>query len=278
MLDYFEAGGPEEDTFIYEKGQPDNGRRRDQNSGGYIFDYCRLQVQYKLDRAFSGRTLDFYRDPGICDKKRHIIEVHRNDGKMARTAHSNPGRSYVGYGCSLGNLGMKFFSAVLSMFSVFLFAGTLYSLEIESDVFKEGGTIPARYTAQGEDISPPLYWSGVPARTLTFALIMDDPDAPMGTWVHWVLYNLPGDLRNLDEALSAVKDLDNGAKQGINSFRKIGYGGPNPPLGPAHRYIFKLYALDSFLSLPDDVEKDTLVRAMEGHILDEAQLTGKFAR
>lgn len=170
------------------------------------------------------------------------------------------------------------FNASMFVF-LFLFAGTTaYSLELESDVFKEGEAIPIMYTGQGEDVSPPLYWSGVPTGTQSFALIMDDPDAPAGTWVHWVIYNLPGELRNLDEALATVKDLDNGAQQGINSFRKIGYGGPNPPLGPAHRYIFKLYALDSFLSVDGEPDKGAIARAMEGHILDEAQLIGKFGK
>jgi Raf kinase inhibitor-like YbhB/YbcL family protein len=111
--------------------------------------------------------------------------------------------------------------------------------------------------------------------TKTFALIADDPDAHSGTWVHWVIYNIPGDAKELSESIPVKKNLDNGAVQGLNDFRKIGYGGPCPP-GGTHRYFFKIYALDTILEIEVDVTKDRLEKAMNGHIVDEGQLMGKY--
>lgn len=148
---------------------------------------------------------------------------------------------------------------------------------ITSSAFKEGGIIPKQYTCDGKDISPPLAWSSVPDSTKSLALICDDPDAPMGTWVHWVIFNLPLELKELPENVPPENTLKNGAKQGQNDFRKIGYGGPCPP-GGTHRYYFKLYALDTVINLGAGSTKKQLLKAMEGHILAKGQLMGKYRR
>ncbi len=150
-------------------------------------------------------------------------------------------------------------------------------MKLTSTAFSEGGMIPAQYTCNGPDVSPPLNWEDVPEETKSMALIADDPDAPVGTWVHWVLYNLPTDSRELQEDLPKTKVLPNGAMQGTNDFRKIGYNGPCPP-GGTHRYFFKLYALDEMVDLNPGARKKDLLDAMKGHILAECQLMGKFSR
>jgi len=150
-------------------------------------------------------------------------------------------------------------------------------IKVTSRAFQEGGMIPRRYTCDGEDVSPPLAWTGVPEGTKTIALIGDDPDAPMGTWVHWVLFNLPANIKELAEAVPADKELLSGAKQGRNDFRRIGYGGPCPP-GGTHRYFFRLYALDSVLDLAAGASKADLLKAIQGHVLAEGQLMGKYKR
>ncbi len=148
---------------------------------------------------------------------------------------------------------------------------------ITSSAFEEGGLIPPKYTCDGDDISPPLQWDPVPEGTKSIALISDDPDAPMGTWVHWVLFNLPADTRELQENIPKDEILPNGARQGISDFHRIGYGGPCPPSG-THRYFFKIYALDTELDLDAGAGKSDLLNAMEGHILAEGQLIGKYKR
>ena len=150
-------------------------------------------------------------------------------------------------------------------------------IKITSSAFAEGGMIPAKYTCDGADVSPPLQWDAVPEGTKTIALINDDPDAPMGTWVHWVILNIPADVKELAENIPTDKTLSNGAKQGTNDFGKIGYGGPCPP-GGTHRYFFKLYALNSEIDLDAGADKEQLVKAMEGHILGKGQLIGKYKR
>lgn len=150
-------------------------------------------------------------------------------------------------------------------------------INITSMAFEEGGMIPRKHTCDGVDVSPPLAWTGVPEGAKTIALISDDPDAPVGTWVHWVLFNLPAAEKGLPEAVPPDKELKNGAKQGRNDFRRIGYGGPCPP-GGTHRYFFKLYALDAVLNLPAGATKAELLKAMEGHILAQGQLMGKYRR
>jgi len=150
---------------------------------------------------------------------------------------------------------------------------------LTSAAFKDGAPIPAKYTCDGVDVSPPLAWSGAPAGTRSVALIADDPDAPGGTWVHWVLYNLPAEVSDLPENIAKVESLDlGGARQGRNDFRRPGYGGPCPPPGPAHRYFFKLYALDTRLELKAGAQNKDVEAAVEGHALGSAQLMGTYAR
>lgn len=151
------------------------------------------------------------------------------------------------------------------------------AFQISSSAFANGDMIPRRYTCDGEDVSPPLEWTGVPDGTKSLALICDDPDAPMGTWVHWVVFNLPPGSEGLPEQVLSEKQLGNNARQGSNDFRRIGYGGPCPP-GGTHRYFFKLYALDTELELASGSGKAQLLKAMEGHILAEGELIGKYRR
>ena len=151
------------------------------------------------------------------------------------------------------------------------------TINITSTAFEEGGMIPKPYTCDGKDMSPPLAWTSIPEGTKSLALICDDPDAPGGTWVHWVLFNLPADVKELPENVPPKKTLENDAKQGKNDFRKIGYGGPCPP-GGTHRYYFKLYAVDTVLDANPGITKQELLNAMEGHILAEGQLMGKYTR
>jgi len=151
------------------------------------------------------------------------------------------------------------------------------ALTITSAAFTEGGTIPAKYTCDGPDISPPLAWNGVPKEARSLALICDDPDAPAGTWVHWVIFNIPPDSTGLPEKVPPDSILPNGARQGISDFRKFGYGGPCPP-GGTHRYFFKVYALDIMLDLSGKVKKADVEAAMKGHVLAEGQLMGKYKR
>src|SRR5260221_8141904 len=131
---------------------------------------------------------------------------------------------------------------------------------------------------EGGDYPPPLEWSDVPAVAKSLALICDDPDAPVGTWVHWVLYDLPVTATDLAEKVPPLESLSFGAKQGINDFKRVGYGGPCPPPGKPHRYYLKLYALDVDLVLKPRATKQELLRAMDGHILAEAQLMGTYQR
>lgn len=152
------------------------------------------------------------------------------------------------------------------------------ALELKSSAFKDGEFIPVRYTCKGEDVSPPLEWSGAPAETKSFALIMDDPDAPFGTWDHWVMYDISKDAVSLTESIPQKDVLPDGSKQGVNGFRRIGYGGPCPPPGSPHRYIFALYALDAALDLKPGLNKKSVLKAMEGHVLGSSKLTGLFRR
>jgi Raf kinase inhibitor-like YbhB/YbcL family protein len=151
-------------------------------------------------------------------------------------------------------------------------------IELTSPVIEEGGKIPVKFTCDGDDVSPPLEWSKVPEDTRSLALICDDPDAPMGTWVHWVLYGLAADTTALPEGLPTDKATDGVARQGVNDFKRIGYGGPCPPPGKPHRYFFKLYALDSVPDLKPGAQKKDLEKAMQGHILAQGQLMGRYQR
>jgi len=151
-------------------------------------------------------------------------------------------------------------------------------MKISSDAFAANETIPKQFTCDGPDASPKLNWSEPPAKTQSFALIMDDPDAPVGTWVHWVLFDLPAETRELAEGVAKQEQLAGGARQGRNDFGKIGYGGPCPPPGSPHRYFFKLYALDAKLNLKAGVTKADVERAMKSHILAHAEVIGRYAR
>jgi Raf kinase inhibitor-like YbhB/YbcL family protein len=156
--------------------------------------------------------------------------------------------------------------------------GGTMALHITSPDFSDGEVIPKRFTCDAQDVSPKLEWKGPPANTESFALIMDDPDAPAGTWVHWVLYDVPADARELPERLPMQEQLASGARQGRNDFGKTGYGGPCPPPGKPHRYFFKLYALDTKLNLKPGVTKVDLEQTMKSHIVAQAELIGKYGR
>lgn len=152
------------------------------------------------------------------------------------------------------------------------------SIEVTSTAFQQGNAIPQQYTGDGADQSPPLSWSEPPEGTKSIALICDDPDAPRGTWVHWVLYNLPPETRELDEGVPTTETLSSGARQGKNDFGNIGYGGPAPPKGKPHRYFFKVYALSTELDLASGATEAELLDAMKGQVLAEGQLMGTYQR
>lgn len=155
-------------------------------------------------------------------------------------------------------------------------------MELTSAAFKDGQRIPPKHTCEGGDASPALSWSGLPDKTRSLALVMDDPDAPAGTWVHWVLYDLPASAYALDEGLPKTETLASGAKQGlcwgVDSFDRVGYHGPCPPPGKPHRYSFRLYALDGALALPPRKTKAELLKALERRLLGTAELTGVYSR
>ena len=150
-------------------------------------------------------------------------------------------------------------------------------IKITSSVFEEGGMIPSKYTCDGDDISPPLQWETVPDGTKSIALISDDPDAPMGTWVHWVTYNFPPGITELPENMPDDETLPDGTRQGLTDFGKTGYGGPCPPSG-THRYYFKIYALDKKIDVAIVLDKAELLIQMQGHVIAQGQLMGKYKR
>jgi len=151
-------------------------------------------------------------------------------------------------------------------------------MKLTSDAIGDGQPIPRKYTCDGADVSPPLQWSDAPAGTKSFALIREDPDAPGGAWVHWVLYGLPSATSRLPEKIPSDDTLPSGARQGITDFKRTGYGGPCPPPGKPHHYHFKLSALDIELKLKPRATKQDLLKAMKGHVLAEAWLTGVYQR
>jgi hypothetical protein len=155
--------------------------------------------------------------------------------------------------------------------------GAGMAITLTSVAFSDGGLIPREYTCDGKDISPPLAWEGVPDSAKSLAMICDDPDAPGGTWVHWVLFNIPATANELARNTPSDKVLENGARHGINDFRRFGYGGPCPP-GGTHRYYFKIYALDIALTQKPGLTKAELLNAMQDHILADGQLMGKYQR
>jgi len=149
-------------------------------------------------------------------------------------------------------------------------------MNFNSSGFAAGAAIPSQYTCKGSDVSPALAWSGAPPNTASFALIMDDPDAPAGTWVHWVMWNIPASTHSLPEGVAKREQLEDGARQGRNSFGKVGYGGPCPPAGQTHRYFFRLYALDTKLDLAAGAQRSALDSAMQGHVLAQSEYMGTF--
>lgn len=146
-------------------------------------------------------------------------------------------------------------------------------LAIKSPAFKNQEYIPKKYTGDGRDINPPLIFENVPKGTKSLVLIMDDPDAPMGTWDHWIVFNIPPEVREIKE-----NEVPKGSVLGTNDFRKLEYGGPSPPPGKPHRYFFKLYALDTILNLRQGVRKKEVEKAMQGHVLAQTSLVGLYQR
>lgn len=156
--------------------------------------------------------------------------------------------------------------------------GRAMAFALSTTAFADGGAIPIRYTCDAADLSPALSWKDVPQGTRTLALIADDPDAPAGTWTHWILWNIPPQASILPEGVPPVETLDNGARQGRNDFRRLGYGGPCPPPGKPHRYFFKLYALNARLDLKPGAARGELEEAMKGHIVAQAVWIGTYKR
>lgn len=150
--------------------------------------------------------------------------------------------------------------------------------ELGSPEFAPAGAIPVRFTCDGPDVSPPLRWTDPPAGTKGFALIVDDPDAPGGIWVHWLLYGMRSAMRSLPEGVPTREMIPGLGTQGVNDFRRLGYGGPCPPPGPAHRYLFHLYALDGEVVLPPRKTRAEVLRAIEGHVAGQTELLGRYQR
>ncbi len=151
-------------------------------------------------------------------------------------------------------------------------------LVLASPAFAPGAPIPRKYTCDGDDVSPPLSWTNAPTATQAFALVVADPDAPGGTWIHWVIFDIPGTATGLSRAIPPAARLPDGSVQGVNSWGQVGYGGPCPPEGGRHRYLFRLYALDTRLERGADIAAAGLMEAMEGHVLAQAELMGVYRR
>ena len=151
-------------------------------------------------------------------------------------------------------------------------------ITVKSTAFAHGGTIPSRYSCSGKNVSPALQWERIPSGTRSICLICDDPDAPAGTWVHWVMFDIPDSARGLPEGVPQGQAITAGARQGKNDFGNLGYGGPCPPPGRAHRYFFRVYALDKVLGLKPGISRADLDEAMKGHILARGELLGTFQR
>ena len=151
------------------------------------------------------------------------------------------------------------------------------AFELTSPHFTEGEAVPSAFSCDGQDVSPELNWVGAPPETVSFALIMDDPDAPVGTWDHWVLFNIPANRNQLSDGIEPSEQLEDGSVHGSNSWGQLGYGGPCPPDG-THRYFFQLYALDTMLDLPVGTSKEGLLQAVDGQVLGEAVLMGTYTR
>ncbi len=169
------------------------------------------------------------------------------------------------------------FVRALVFLSALLLATAGTAMQLKSSAFVANDLIPAKFTCDGENVSPSLNWSGAPDTTQSYALIVDDPDAPSGTWVHWVAWNIPKESRGLVEKVAKEDSLPDGTKQGHNDWQKTGYGGPCPPSG-THRYFFKVYALDAHLTLPSNATKKDLLKAIHGHEVDNAELVGRYSK
>jgi Raf kinase inhibitor-like YbhB/YbcL family protein len=177
-------------------------------------------------------------------------------------------------------LALNFMMAALTA-SIYGQDGKPVPLRVTSPAFAEGEAIPSKYTCDGQDVSPPMHWDNAPSTAKTCALICEDPDAPAGVWLHWMIYNVPSRARSLPEGVRKAPALINNWFQGVNDFGKIGYNGPCPPGGKAHRYFFKVYALDEDFTPPTPPKqhnKSDLVKAMEGHIVAEGSLMGTYQR
>lgn len=172
-----------------------------------------------------------------------------------------------------------FLAAIVLTLSLLPFSATASSaLRIAGDAFEEGKSIPRKFTCDDADRSPPLHWEGAPEGTNALALVMDDPDAPSGTWTHWLLYNMPPATQALGEGIPTSATLGDGSRQGTNDFGKVGYSGPCPPPGSTHRYRFKLYALSSPIELEPGAKRDAVVKAINEKRLAEAALTATYGR
>jgi Raf kinase inhibitor-like YbhB/YbcL family protein len=174
-------------------------------------------------------------------------------------------------------LASRWFFSAGSFGGVSFMEGGGVSFAVRTTAFSEGGMIPKKYTCDDADLSPGLEWVGAPAGTQSLGLIVDDPDAPVGTWTHWIIWNIPPGTA-LAEGVAKIESPTNGASQGKNDFKRIGYGGPCPPPGKPHRYFFKLYALDAKLDLKAGANRNELERAMKGHVLSQAELIGRYRR
>jgi Raf kinase inhibitor-like YbhB/YbcL family protein len=152
------------------------------------------------------------------------------------------------------------------------------SFALKTTAFVDGNGIPKKYTCDDVDVSPALNWNDAPTGTQSFALIADDPDAPVGTWTHWIIWNIPAKTMALAEGVAKMGESGDGARQGRNDFKRIGYGGPCPPPGKPHRYFFKLYALDTKLDVKAGASRNELERAMKGHVLSQTKLMGTYGR
>jgi Raf kinase inhibitor-like YbhB/YbcL family protein len=177
-------------------------------------------------------------------------------------------------------------TAILSsslVFTVVLFAlvlkgAAMADLYLKTSAFQPGSEIPKQFTCEGQDQSPPLQWGDAPKGTQSFALIVEDPDAPSGTFTHWVLFNLPANLTELPQGVPHSHHIPSGGVQGTNDFGKVGYGGPCPPAGKPHRYFFKLYALNTKLDLSPGAKKSDVEHSMDGHVIAHAEIMGKYQR
>ncbi len=164
------------------------------------------------------------------------------------------------------------------IFLMLFIPASAFALEIRSASFENAAKIPSKYTCDAQDLSPAFIWSDCPSGTRSFVLICSDPDAPIKPWTHWVIFNIPADKRSLPVGIQKAGRLDDGSIQGINDFGKAGYGGPCPPAGKPHRYLFTLYCLDIILDPNEKSGKDDILRQIKGNVLDEAKTSGVYGR